>query len=629
MDEREAGAISGEGALEAPLTPTAPSPPGEPAPRRELCAECGGTHSWRERCIDEVIPPPASPALIPNAARINVRRVARKRPNPLVQVIQWTLGFVAICTIIACTSIAYVILADLPLVDTDPERALMWLGVDIGVGVLIVFLLPWFVMRSFAKAMVGIVAVLLVTGGLALLCIAPVIRQMNTADIAEYRGSNAYYLFGAAATLAGVLLAALCTWWSMQREARRRIARWGRLLGSAAGVLVTLQGLTLLFALVSLFGEDATFEDTGIVERAISLTAVAMWFLVPGVLLAYHGISASMGEGSGWFRPPLPVLFAVVYVAVLALGQWNMAQESPWAWPMPVLHTIAAAMPGLAMASVAARGALWGGSPVVGVSWRQVQVAMAITMTLAVWIALYIEGFGSLYALVLLMVHNGAFKFAADSADALDIFGDSNDYLGQWELYFANLITAALLAPLAEEFAKSLGPRIMMRANTTRAQMFMMGAYAGAAFGFLEALLYGVAGIADGNLDGWWSIMLIRGGSTSGHVLWTGIGALSWWYWSRAKRHDVAAALMGAAMFGHAFWNGFAVTIDSRIFGLDTLGDDAIEIVAIVVLGAVTALELVAVPVLARMLREPQPPTVEGTPLAGMSAWSDPAAFAT
>jgi len=54
-----------------------------------------------------------------------------------------------------------------------------------------------------------------------------------------------------------------------------------------------------------------------------------------GVILTYHGISSSMGEGSGPFRPPVAVLGVVAFALVLLIGQANMRLESPIAAPMP------------------------------------------------------------------------------------------------------------------------------------------------------------------------------------------------------------------------------------------------------------------------------------------------------
>ncbi len=222
--------------------------------------------------------------------------------------------------------------------------------------------------------------------------------------------------------------------------------------------------------------------------------------------------------------------------------------------------------------------------------------------------------------MVLLLVHNGAFAFASNSADVFDVIELSSLLLTENEQFLAGFITAAILAPVSEEFGKSLGVRFMMRPATTRAQAFVLGAAAGAAFGFLEAMLYGVFAISD-DLSFWWAIMLLRGGSTSLHVICTGLAGVGWWYWSTAHRHRIALALFGAAVAIHAVWNGFFTLLDSRIFGLDTLSSTTLGVIAYVGVGVVSVAMIVAVPLIARRLREPAPASVEGTPLASLTPW--------
>jgi RsiW-degrading membrane proteinase PrsW (M82 family) len=160
----------------------------------------------------------------------------------------------------------------------------------------------------------------------------------------------------------------------------------------------------------------------------------------------------------------------------------------------------------------------------------------------------------------------------------------------------------------------------MMRANTTRAQAYLLGAAAGAGFGFIEAMLYGLGGISE-DLADWWQIMLLRGGSTSLHVLCTGLVGVAWWYWSRARRPALALGLFAIAVALHALWNAFFTVIDSRIWGLDTLSEDALAVIAYVAVSVASAAFIVAIPVVARRLRDPLPPPVAGTPLAAMTPW--------
>jgi hypothetical protein len=366
-------------------------------------------------------------------------------------------------------------------------------------------------------------------------------------------------------------------------------------------------------------GVDEYGDPISVVETAIGFATIAAMTLLPGVILTYHGISSSMGEGSGPFRPPVAVLGVVAFALVLLIGQANMRLESPIAAPMPPLHVLAAIIPGITLAALAGRGSLLRGEPVRGLTWRQVTLAAAISMSVAIAIALYVESIGAFYAVVLLLVHNGAFEFAADSDAVWDTIGDADFLLSDNEQFIAGLFTASVLAPLSEEFGKSLGVRFMMRPNTTRAQCFLLGAFAGAAFGFLEAMLYGLAAIGQ-DLSFWWAIMLIRGGSTSLHVICTGLAGVGWWYFSRAKRHRVALALFGVAVLIHAGWNAFATVLESRIFGLETIDSTLLDVIAYGIIITFSAAMIAAIPMVARRLRE-YVPTVESTPLASMAPW--------
>jgi RsiW-degrading membrane proteinase PrsW (M82 family) len=256
---------------------------------------------------------------------------------------------------------------------------------------------------------------------------------------------------------------------------------------------------------------------------------------------------------------------------------------------------------------------------VLGLTWRQVTLAAAISMTVAVAIAIYVESIGAAYAVVLLLVQNGAFGFASNSGDVFDTIGEADLRLTENEQFLAGLFTASVLAPLSEEFGKSLGVRFMMRPHTTRAQCFLLGAFAGAGFGFLEALLYGLTAIGE-DLESWWAIMLLRGGSTSLHVICTGLAGVGWWYWSRARRHGVAATLFGIAVLIHAGWNAFATVLYSRILFLDTIDSTLLDIVSYGIIAVISAAMIIAIPIVARRLRERIAPA-EGTPLGSMTPW--------
>jgi hypothetical protein len=617
------------------------------------CRRCGGWHTQRKRCPADAAAaaavaaaamamPAASPATGATPAgaaaprsSARVRYVHSPRGAPIPRgprrldstpawavLGSWVTGVVCTTVLLICVIVAAMFIFSLPEAEQDAGNAVIGAFAATLIG-FVAGMLPLYVFaRPYAKVVFSILSVVLITGGLAMLVAAPVVRQMNTPHLIEYRGSNALYLFGIITVTLGCALAALCVSWSLRPRARRRLMRWARLLGAAYGVLLALSGIGLmLFMLTLINGEAAVAADgteSSVVEQSIAFAAMASFSLVPGLILTYHGISASMGDGSRESRLPLPLLVAGAYVLVLLAGGWNMLRESPLALPMPLLHMLAAALPGIALSAMAARGSPWRGLAVRFVTWRQLLLSAAISMTVAISIAVYVESIGALYAVVLLMVHNGAFEFAQNADDVFATLEDAAVILTDNEQFIAGFIAAAVLAPVVEELAKSLGPRFMMRHNTTRAQMFLLGASAGAAFGFLEAMLYGLSVIAE-DLGAWWWIMLLRGGSTSLHVICTGMAGVGWWYWSIARRHGVAAALMAGAIAIHALWNGFFTVLSSRIFGLGTIEGRTLEIIAYAVVTVVSAAMVVSVPLVARRLREPPPPPVAGTPLSGMT----------
>jgi len=505
-----------------------------------------------------------------------------------------------------------------------PGAALAVIAVATLVGATLGLGLMYITMRAYAKVVLAPLSLYLLTSGVLMLALAPALRQMDARELAEYRAFAAMLWFGVVCIVLGTALAVACVRWAAAPRARRRLAGWARVLAGAYGVLLGISGVAGIFTLLLLVNGHATVNEDGsvssVVEQAIAIAVVAMVAFVPGLILTFHAISSSMGGSSTSFRPPVGVLFVVAFAAVLVAGGLDMRAESPVAAPMPVLHVLAAALPPLAFIAMAGRGGLLRGRPVLGLSWRQVTLAAGISMGVgALLLASYVEGVASFAALVLLLTHNGAFEFVGDKEEFFDVLGRSSEILSRDEQFVANLIVAAMVAPLVEEFGKSLGARWMFRPETTRPQAFLLGAAAGGAFGFLEAMTYGLAVITD-DLGAWWQIMLLRGGSTSLHVLCTGCAALGWWYWSRARRRRPALALWSTAVGLHALWNAAFSALDSRIFGLETLSDRVLEAVAYTTVAVLAAVFIASIPLIARRLREAAA-SAEGTPLASMAPW--------
>jgi hypothetical protein len=614
--------------------------PGDGDERR--CERCGGSHTSRQRCPLDPQPAQFTATPMPEwAARGDeVRHYgapptsfygsprARSTYAPLRPVggvqngcAQWAAALVCSIVLIVCVSVCGVYIARLPEVAHSVGDTVAVIFIAAALGAIFGVVPLYFFARAYAALAYGLLALTLIAGGVMMLAIAPIVRQMNVLHLAEYTGFWGLICFGLLSTALGLALAVICFRWAQGRDARQRLARWGRSAGALYGVLLGLLGMLLMLSLLVLINRDADeFEEPSVVQQGISFTTIAMLSLVPGLILTYHSISESMGEGSGEPRVPLAASILAVFGGVLLLGHLNMQAESPMALPMPLLHVLAAALPGVGLIALAGRGSWLSGRATSGLTWRQLTMSGALAMTLAVSIAGYVEGLGGISAVLLLLVHNGVFEFASNADDVTDIIDFAEVVLSRNEQFVGLLIVGAVLAPISEEIGKSLGVRFLMPPNATRAQCFLLGAAAGAAFGFVEALTYGL-GVISEDLGDWWWIMLARAGTTSMHVLCSGMAGIGWWYWTVARRTRPALALFAGAMLIHALWNGVLTVLYSRIFLLETLDSDTLDNVVSVVIAIASIVIVAAIPLVAQRLRESDAPPVAGTPLAGMQAW--------
>ena len=290
----------------------------------------------------------------------------------------------------------WVIFDDMTSADQTPGPLLIVIVVAALIGLLGAGL-TYFSARIYAKMLLSLVAVVLILAGYFMLIFAPVYRQVNARGIAEYQAFNMLILFGIITSVTGVMLAVQCVRWALRPTALQTLNRWRRGLGAAYGIILGLFGLMMmLFLLVA--ANDAEFEDSegGVVGYVVAITAFAMMFFVPGVLLTYHGISAAMGEGSGEFRPPIAAIVIVAFLLVVGVGHLNMTRESPLAIPMPLLHTLGAVLPGVAYLAFAARGSLLRGVRVRGLTWRQVTLAWGLAIAVGAMSAGFVNSIAGL-----------------------------------------------------------------------------------------------------------------------------------------------------------------------------------------------------------------------------------------
>src|SRR6266487_341365 len=270
-----------------------------------VCTRCGRRHTFRQRCPSDALtstlasshtlPEPEFHGLLMLPAPSIPAQVAstgRRHHTALRTTGGWLAAILGTIVLVAAASVAGTFIAELTQAGAGVDRALIIIFSSVATGILFGALTLYLFVRAYAKVLFSIASIFLITSGFVMLVVAPVLRQMNTPELAEYRAFAALTWFGAVALLAGLALGALCIRWATRPRALHQLGRWSRLLGSAYGVLIGISGVFGIVSLISLINSRS--DDAGVPERAIATTAVAMFSFVPGLILTYHGISASM-----------------------------------------------------------------------------------------------------------------------------------------------------------------------------------------------------------------------------------------------------------------------------------------------------------------------------------------------
>jgi RsiW-degrading membrane proteinase PrsW (M82 family) len=135
----------------------------------------------------------------------------------------------------------------------------------------------------------------------------------------------------------------------------------------------------------------------------------------------------------------------------------------------------------------------------------------------------------------------------------------------------------------------------------------VLGVVAGASFGTVEALLYGIGGINDTGTD-WWSLMLMRAGSTATHALASGLVGLGWYQVLVLGRPLAGFLHYALAVALHGLWNALIVLVGSRlVIPWEGLSDSDLALVVYAIMAPVAVLVLATLFVTSRRLRERAP----------------------
>lgn len=209
-------------------------------------------------------------------------------------------------------------------------------------------------------------------------------------------------------------------------------------------------------------------------------------------------------------------------------------------------------------------------------SWRRGLLAFAGGATVSVFIALVLE------ILLPIVIFALVFNLGDVVIDSLrDLFRelsnrDIADALTNRGFIYL-FIQLAIIAPLAEEFAKPLVVLPLAR-SLNRQETFWVGALAGAGFAALENVIYAMSGFYI-----WTGILLVRALGGALHPLGSGLVAQGWRDVLRGEK-DAGRnwwKRFGIAVAVHAAWNGGSLLVitlgGARFFGelppeIDILG---------------------------------------------------------
>jgi len=238
-------------------------------------------------------------------------------------------------------------------------------------------------------------------------------------------------------------------------------------------------------------------------------------------------------------------------------------------------------------------------------------LAVGFTIAVATMLSALAESVLESGIMIAFLASRDAFQEVASYQDLRHVFENFQDVLSNREELAASLLTVAVVPPLVEEAFKGLGVRLVLSPQSSRATAFVLGVVAGTSFGTVEALLYGTGALNSAETD-WWSLMLMRAGSTTAHALASGLVGLGWYHVLVLGRPLRGSLYYGVAVLVHGVWNGLIVLVGSRlVIPWEGLSDSDLALVVYGVMGPVALVFLGTLFVLSRRLREPAPAPLE------------------
>jgi len=250
----------------------------------------------------------------------------------------------------------------------------------------------------------------------------------------------------------------------------------------------------------------------------------------------YFTIRALMGRPSAEVK--LPTFFLPLGLAIAALVaadvQYTLGGPQGLALLQSPLLLLTGILPSIAIFSLALQRLRY------PVTWRHVWMSFLSGMFMATLLALIVELIASVFIVILLRSKSSDItQFGqAGGPDILTVF-----------------IILSVVAPLAEEGFKPLGPIMIIGRIKAPAEAFLLGMAAGIGFNIFETTGYISSGQAD-----WAYTAFERMGSGLLHGVGAGMGMLGWYYIFRGQgvvnRYGKGFGALAYAVLQHGIFNG-------------------------------------------------------------------------
>lgn len=337
-------------------------------------------------------------------------------------------------------------------------------------------------------------------------------------------------------------------------------------IGIGALLLLASVCAALAFVLVPTMSSDqALVTNTSV----LSLGAVTLGY---GTLLLFIGLALRQGKLTAPIRLPSPILFIVLFVVVLIIGQIILARNIATTYSFPFFHVLASllvpltvlayAIPRLGPASLRSMLAqfTWGGLVTIALALVFELLIGSVLFVLAVLAFAFALGTERLTALV------EQLRFStSDPQRIIQVL--SQDPFAILIAAVTAILLFVVIVPLLEELIKATGPALLIsrrsraHATVTKSEALLWGLAAGAGYAFTENMFNAQGTLTDltSPTSFWAVIMLLRAGTSLMHITATATVSIGWYHALVNKNKSRLVLLLAAATLAHAIWNSTAL----------------------------------------------------------------------